>query len=439
MRERPHWRWAAGLRSNSIRAQAAQPRRPPLGAGTHTYGINHEPVKILRIIARLNVGGPARHVSLLNAGLQERGHDTLLAFGSLDVGEASLESAAVERGIPVVRIAGLGRRVDAAGDLRALVTLTRLMFREQPDVIHTHTAKAGTLGRIAALLYNATRRRARQALVLHTFHGHVFEGYFSDRISRLVRATERALARIADLIITISPRQREDIVTRFRIAAADRTVVVPLGLDLDPLFGVARELDGLRRTIGAEAGDLLVGYAGRLVPVKDLATLVRSFARAVSSVPELRLVLAGGGPERASLEVLAADLGVAERVHFLGWVDDLARFFGGVDLFALTSLNEGTPVAAIEAMAAGRPVVATAVGGVPDVVEHGSTGLLTPAGDVEAFASALVRLAEDQALREAMGTAGRARARERYSHHRLVSDIETLYEREVSRKRGDAR
>lgn len=386
-------------------------------------------VKILRIIARLNVGGPARHVALLNAGLESRGHRTLLAYGALDAGEASLEGPAVESGIPLVHVDDLGRHVRAWSDVLAFIALLRLIFRERPDVVHTHTAKAGTLGRLAAAVYNGTRRRAERALVVHTFHGHVFEGYFSPFVNRLVRVTERSLARITDVVVTISPRQQQDIVTRFSVAPAERTTVVPLGLDLERLLEMPDDAADMRATIGADAWDVIVGYAGRMVHVKDLPTLIRAFAQAHAVVPTLRLVLCGDGPERTRAEALARELGITERLHFLGWVADLPRFYASIDIFALTSLNEGTPVAAIEAMAAARPVVSTEVGGVPDVVEHGVCGLLVPSQDPEAFAAALVRLATDAGLRRRMGQAGRARARDRYSHVRLVHEIEALYER----------
>ncbi len=385
-------------------------------------------VKILRIIARLNVGGPARHVALLNAGLEARGHRTLLVYGALDTGEASLEGPAVESGIPLVRVEDLGRHVRATSDLRAFIALLRLIFRERPDVVHTHTAKAGTLGRLAATVYNRTRRRDKRALVVHTFHGHVFEGYFSPFVNRLVRRTERTLSRLSDVIITISPRQRHDIVTRFAVAPAAKTVVVPLGLDLDQLLEMPDGAADLRAAIGASPTDVIVGYAGRMVPVKDLPTLIRAFAQAHTAVPALRLVLAGDGPERPQAEALAREHGIAERLHFIGWVDDLPRFYATLDIFALSSLNEGTPVAAIEAMAAARPVVATEVGGVPDVVEHDTTGVLVPSRDVAAFSAALVALARDRSRRVSMGLVGRERARTRYAHRRLVDDIEALYE-----------
>ncbi len=392
-------------------------------------------MKIVRVIARLNVGGPARHVSLLNAGLNARGHDTLLVHGSLDDGEASLERDARDRGVRLAHLNDLGRRVRPASDLRAFADLLRLIHREQPDVIHTHTAKAGTLGRLAASAYNATRPRHRRALVLHTFHGHVFEGYFRPAVNGAIRTTERALARLTDVIVTISPRQRADIVDRFRIAAAAKTVVVPLGLDLEALFGIEEGEPDLRAEIGAAARDVVVGYAGRMVPVKDVDTLLRAFARAAAAVPDMRLLLGGSGPERARAEALAASLGVAARTHFIGWTQDLRRFYSTLDLFALSSLNEGTPVAVIEAMAASRPIVATEVGGVPDVVQHGTTGLLVPARDPGALAGALIRLAEDAGMRRTMGHAGRAVARERYAHTRLVDDLERLYAEGLRLKR----
>ena len=192
-------------------------------------------MKTLRVIARLNVGGPARHVVLLDRGLRARGHDTRLVHGSLAPFEASLEHLAVESDLPTTHIRELGRRINLLDDLRAFVQLVRLVFREAPDVVHTHTAKAGTLGRLAACLFNFTRPRRRRCLVVHTFHGHVLTGYFAPATNVAVRLAERTLARITDRVVTISPAQRDDIVTRFRIAAAERTIVVPLGLDLEHL------------------------------------------------------------------------------------------------------------------------------------------------------------------------------------------------------------
>jgi glycosyltransferase involved in cell wall biosynthesis len=399
-------------------------------------GCRHDAdVKILRVIARLNVGGPARHVVLLDRGLRGRGHETRLVHGSLAPFEAGLEHLAAAADLPTTHIRELGRRISPLGDLRAFARLLRLVFREAPDVVHTHTAKAGTLGRVAACLFNMTRPRRRRCVVVHTFHGHVLTGYFHPALSVGVRVAERALARITDRIVTISPAQRDDIVSRFRIAGAARTSVVPLGLDLEHLARLEPGAAHLRQQFGIPDTALVVGYAGRFVAIKDLATLVHAFARVAAQRPEAVLLLAGDGPCRAEIEALAARLMLQPQVRLVGWIDDLARLYATIDICALSSLNEGTPVALIEAMAAAKAVVATRVGGVADVVEHERTGLLVAPRDPEAQADAIVRLAAAPGERSRMGAAGRQAVAERFSPGRLVEDIETLYTAALVQKR----
>jgi len=393
-------------------------------------------VKILRVIARLNVGGPARHVVLLDRGLRGRGHETRLVHGSLAPFEASLEHLAVEAGLPTTRIRELGRRISPVSDVRAFAQLARLVFREAPDVIHTHTAKAGTLGRVAACLFNITRPRRRRCLVVHTFHGHVLTGYFGPAANAAVRLAERTLARVTDRVVTISPAQREDIVTRFGIAPADRTVIVPLGLDLDRLARIDVSAPHLRRQFEVRDGAPVVGYAGRFVAIKDLPTLIRAFARLAAEQPDATLLLAGDGPARADVEALVTALGLQRQVRMAGWIDDLALFYATIDICALSSLNEGTPVALIEAMAAAKAVVATRVGGVSDIVEHERSGLLVPPRNPEALGDALIRLAADPAERSRMGFAGRDAVTGRYSTERLVGDIAALYAEGLAQKRG---
>ena len=396
-------------------------------------------MKILRVIARLNVGGPARHVVVLDRGLRARGHDTRLVHGSLAPFEASLEHLAVEARLPTTPILELGRRISPISDVRAFAQLVRLVFREAPDVVHTHTAKAGTLGRIAAGLFNLTRRRRRRCLVVHTFHGHVLDGYFRPAASRAVRLVERTLAHITDRVVAISPAQREDIVTRFRIADPARTVVVPLGLDLAHLTAVDAGAAHLRARFGIPDGALVVGYVGRLVAIKDPATLVRAFAHVAETRRDAMLLVVGDGPLRADVEALVAALGLHTRVRMAGWVEELAPLYATIDVCALSSRNEGTPVALIEAMAAGKPVVATRVGGVADVVEHGDTGLLVPPQDPAALAEAILRLAADPAERARMGAAGRRGIAARFSPQRLVDDIDRLYAAALAEKRSPRR
>jgi glycosyltransferase involved in cell wall biosynthesis len=358
-----------------------------------------------------------------------------LAHGSVGEGEASLEHLAIEAGVPIVQIPALGRRVSPLSDLRALAALLAITFREAPDVIHTHTAKAGALGRVAALIFNVTRPRRRRCVVIHTFHGHVLEGYFHPVVSRIVRETERFLAHMTDRIVAISPSQREDLVERFGIGDRDSTVVVPLGLDLAPLVADTRARS-LRNELGVEERSIVFGFVGRLVSIKDVPALILAFAGVVPHIPGATLLIVGDGPERANVERAIRERGLADRVRLLGWREDLTRIYATMDVCVLSSRNEGTPVAVIEAMAAGRPVVATRVGGVADVVVHGETGTLVSQGNVNALSEAMVELAKDPALRARMGSRGRQLAVSRFGHDRLVDEIDRLYAAALAQKRA---
>lgn len=394
------------------------------------------PLRILRLIARLNIGGPARHVTILNRGLRERGHDTMLVFGPVDEGEGSLEDLA--SGIPVRRVPELGRRLRFGGDLVAFVRILRLMFALRPDVVHTHTAKAGALGRLAALVFNWTRRRDHRALVVHTFHGHVLSGYFGRVGDWLVRTTERLLATMTDCVIAISQGQRSDLTERFKVCPSSKVMVVPLGLDLDELLDMPASFPSLRDTLAIPAGAVVVGYVGRFVPIKNLSHLLEAFALVVKAAPSAVLIMAGDGPLRGQLEAQASSLGLEASLRFTGWQRDLRSLYATCDVVALTSLSEGTPVALIEAMAAGRAVVGTAVGGVPDVITHGRTGLLVPLTGRETIADAIIRLVEGPDLRRQIGRAARDDVRARFHSERLVRDVEGVYVAGLRRLRAPA-
>ena len=387
----------------------------------------NRPLRVLRVIARLNVGGPARHVTILDKGLRAAGFDTLLAHGDVSPGEASLEALIDQAKIPSRRIAGLGRRISLVSDLRAFASLVRLVFQVCPDVVHTHTAKAGTLGRLAAFLYNATRPRARRCLVVHTFHGHVLTGYFGRAASMMVRAIERAQGVITDCVLVLSPRQRADIAERFRVADAAKVHVLPLGLELEPLTVLPARLP---------SAAVVFGFVGRFVPIKNIPMLIAAFVEVHRRLPESRLFLVGDGDDRAAVEAQVAAQGLQDAIVFGGWRNDLTALYREIDVLVLTSLNEGTPVAAIEAMAAGLPVVATDVGGVADVIEDGVTGLLVPSGAVAELAAAMIRLGSTPEERARLGRGGRESVRARYGVQRLVADVARLYEVELERKRS---
>ena len=392
-------------------------------------------MKIVRVIARLNVGGPARHVTLLSRGLNARGYDTTLVHGDVAEGEASFEDLITADCGTAVKLPSLGRRVRAWSDLVTLARVTRRIFREQPDVVHTHTAKAGVVGRIGAAIYNMTRRRANRALVVHTFHGHVLDGYFNPAANAAVRAIERSLALASDRLVAVAPDVRDELVTRFRIAPAGKVDVIRLGLDLAPLLDMSADGPSLRKSLHLRDTDIVFGFVGRLEAVKNVDLLLRAFA--VGKFPgTARLLVAGDGSLRATLEETARQLGIAAAVSFVGWQRDLEALYRTIDVGVLTSVNEGTPVAAIETMAAGKPVIATRVGGVVDVVDDGVSGILVPSGDAAALTASMETLAGDAPLRAKLGAAGRDAVRSRYAVERLVDDVDRLYRAGLAEKRG---
>lgn len=380
-----------------------------------------EPQRVLRIIARLNIGGPAHHVSLLSGRMERRRYDTLLLTGSIAAGEGSFEGLATRYGATKRTVPGLRADVAPLADIRALISLIRAIRRYRPDIVHTHTAKAGALGRLAALLTPGAR-----PVVVHTYHGHVLTGYFGPAKSALFTRIERALARRSDCLIGVSTATVDELVA-LRVAPRDKFRTIAIGLDLEPFLAVDRA-DGssFRREVGASADEILVVFVGRLVPIKRLDVLIDGVARARATAP-IRLAIVGDGELRSDLERRAAEHGLGDAVRFTGFRGDLAEIAAGTDVAVLTSDNEGTPVALIEAAAAGTPAVATDVGGVREIVTD-ETGIVVPRGDASELARALVRIAGDADLRERLGVAARRHVAAMYSAERLLRDVTALYD-----------
>ena len=383
-----------------------------------------ERVKVLRVIARLNVGGPALHVAYLTAGLADRGYDTTLVAGTIGRGEESMEFVADAKGVQIEVIDELHRNISPFRDLRAVLRLAELIRRERPTILHTHTAKAGAVGRVAALLAGP----ARPPIIVHTFHGHVLRGYFNRPVTYAFKTLERLLARMTTKLIAVSPEVRDDLV-QLGVAPASKFAVIRLGIELDQRVGSSNGARAeTRRLLGLGPGDpFVVGWVGRMTAVKRTDLVVRAFRELVDRGVDARLLLIGDGPDRDGLERLAHDLGVIKRCLFLGYQSDVARFYDAMDVLFLPSVNEGTPVSVIEALAAERPAVATRVGGTPDVIRDGVDGLLVDSADPGALADRLAELAHDAPRRAAMGEAGRARVLERYAVERLVEDVDELY------------
>ena len=381
------------------------------------------PLRIVHVIARLNVGGAALHVLQLAAEQRRRGHHVLVVAGTLAPGEESMEYLVEELDVPLRRLPALQRELSPAGDARAVRELIAIIHAERPDVLHTHTAKAGGTGRVAALL----TRGARPDVVVHTYHGHVLRGYFGRGKETFYRTLERVLAHATDRLIAVSEEVRDDLVS-LGVAPHSKFVVIPYGFDLSARTnGTEADRAHIRADLGADETTFVVGWVGRLTPIKRPLDLVRVLAALVAEVTDARLCIVGDGPEREAVEALAASLGVADRLHVAGYRERLGEWYAAFDAFCLTSANEGTPVAAIEALAAGRPVVATRVGGTPAVVEEGLSGYLADEGDVATLAARLAGLAADPAVRARMGADGAARMHELYGEERMVDDIDALY------------
>ncbi|MBA3734315.1 MAG: glycosyltransferase family 4 protein [Actinobacteria bacterium] len=384
---------------------------------------SEQPVKILRVIARLNMGGPALHVAYLTEGLRKRGYETTLVAGSLARGEDSMSFVADAHGVEIAHIDELGREISPLKDLVATIRLARLIRKERPQILHTHTAKAGTVGRVAALLAGSRR----PPIVVHTFHGHVLRGYFGPVRSLLFRLLERWLASRTTALIAVSPQVRDDLVA-LGVAPPERFVVIRLGIELgERVSGEQNGRAESRRYLGIPDDRFAVGWIGRMTAVKRTDDVLLAFKRLRDNGVDAMLCMVGDGPDRAQLERRAHELGIMRQVLFLGYQEEVASFYAAFDTLVLPSSNEGTPVSAIEALAAGRPVVATRVGGVPDVVRDGEDGFLVEAGETDDLADRLERLARDPELRERMGRQGRERVLPRYAVERLVEDVDELY------------
>lgn len=370
-----------------------------------------DPRAVLRLVTRLNVGGPARQALLLTRDLAAE-YPTTLAAGIPGPAEGELTDPEVR-----VRRVPLTRPMRPVTDARAIAAVRRLVDSERPAILHTHMAKAGAVGRIAARSLGNRRPRT-----VHTFHGHVLSGYFSRTVERGFVELERRLARVTDVLVAVSPEVRDSLLD-LGIGRTSQFHVVPLGLDLAPFFAVSGRSGALRAHLGVDATTPLVGAVGRLVPIKCLDVLID----AVATIDGAHLVLVGDGEERDRLARHAQQRGMAGRFHVTGWWPDVAAALADLDVVALTSANEGTPVALIEAQAAGRPIVATDVGGVRHVVTDGVSGLLVPAGAADAIAGAVRRVLDDGTLAARLGQGGRVSA-ERFGSARLVSDVRALYE-----------
>lgn len=395
-------------------------------------------VKILRIIARLNIGGPALHVILLTEGLDKDRFSSLLVCGAISRAEGDMSYYAAQKGIRPVYIPELKREPDFLADIIAFIKIFKIVQSEKPDIIHTHTAKAGSLGRLAGILYNLCYPRQKKIMLVHTFHGHVFEGYFNRFLTHIFIAIEKFLAYFSCKIITVSEAVRKDIIS-LGICNVKKIAVIALGLELGAFLNIPPRGD---------SDALNVGIVGRLAPIKNHYLFLESASRVVRDNPLLKVKfkIIGDGELRQRLEEYSRKLDIAHCVEFMGWQKDLVKVYSQLDIAAITSLNEGTPVSLIEAMASGRIVVATNVGGVIDllgseidtVIKPDSNfiaaqrGIMVKSGDADGFSKALTFVLQNRQVRERIARSGRDYIRNKFSKERLILDIQRLYEEILS-------
>jgi glycosyltransferase involved in cell wall biosynthesis len=347
-------------------------------------------------------------------------YEVCVATGPADDPAQDLAGEVAASGLPVFLVPSLRREVDAVRDAAALCHLARIIGRGRYDLVHCHRSKAGFLGRLAARLCGVRG-------VVYTPHGNVLEGYFGPAATWLFARLEGLAAPLTDRIVCLTQREIEQYLAEGIGRPGQHTAILN-GIDVEAFARGQGDRAEVRREMGVSPDAFLVASVGRLVPVKGHVHLIEALPEVLRRRPDAAVLIVGDGPLRRDLEGRARSLGVADRVRLPGHRGDVARVLGAADLFALPSLNEGLGLALVEAMAMGLATVASRVGGVPEVVLDGETGLLTPPGDAGALAGAILRLMGDAEARARMGAAGRERARARFSIERTVRETERLYE-----------
>jgi len=387
--------------------------------------------RILRILNRLIIGGPSKNAVYLTRYMQPD-FDTMLVIGGKEDHEQDADFLATANNIQPTCIPQMKRAISPKDDWAAYNKLKKLIKEFKPDIVHTHAAKSGALGRLAA-------KHSNVPVIVHTFHGHVFHSYFNSLKTNFFIRTERYLGGLSDAIVAISDVQKKELSGDFRIAAAEKFRVIPLGLDLDN-FTIDREAkrNKFRTEFGLDDDTVAVGIIGRLVPVKNHSLFLTALKYVLNnSSAKVKAFIIGDGESRASIEKLATSLDIKFSQHtdkeypgpliFTSWRTDVDTICAGLDIIALTSLNEGTPVSLIEAQAAGKPIVSTRVGGIADVVLENKTALLSDIADEKQYCSNLLHMVNDISMRHKFSNAGQEYVLNKFGYQRLVADMGNLY------------
>ncbi len=394
-------------------------------------------IKVIHIITRLDMGGSAQNTILTALNHDPQRYSVCLIKGSThESAMTEVETQLVNKqlattkkqGIEVVDVPALVRRISPFNDIKSFVSIFRILRKSKPDIVHTHTSKAGVLGRLAAWM-------ARVPIIIHTPHGHVFYGHFGRSLSKIFLQMEKLLGRITHHQIALTPEERNDYLS-LRVTKPSNTTVIHSGVDLHRFSKGEKQLTRKRKELGIPPHSLVIGYVGWLIPIKGVTYLVSAMADVAEKYPKSLLVLVGKGDDKGEEEIKLKEqverAGLEDKVRFLGWRPDVDEIMGCFDIFVLPSLNEGMGRVLVEAMAAGLPIVASRVGGIPDLVKDGKNGLLVPPADAPALAKAIFDLLADKKTRNRMGKAGTKMCRP-YSAEAMVEQIDDLY-RELLKK-----
>lgn len=387
--------------------------------------------RVLRIINRLNLGGPTFNVALLTKHLSAE-FETMLIAGVKQDSEESSDFIVHNLGLSYVLVPEMKRSINPFQDLLTYLKIRKIIRKYKPDIVHTHAAKAGTLGRLAAM-------HERVPVIVHTFHGHVFHSYFNFVKTKIFIAIERYLAKRTSGIIAISDKQKFELSTTYKVAKPKNVRVIPLGFDLSRFQeGIIEKRRSFREKYFLTEDEIAIGIIGRLVPIKNQALFLRSAALLQKqSAKKLRFFLIGDGEDRKLLLHLCQELGLDHTyfpddsrkavVTFCSWIHEVDVAISGLDIVALTSLNEGTPVSLIEAQAGNKPIVSTRVGGIENIVIAGETALLVENFNEKDFSNKLLMIINDSDLKKKMSLQGWNLVKERFHYTRLIKDTERYY------------
>ena len=376
--------------------------------------------KVLHIITRLDKGGSAENTFLTVKGLDKEKYDVTLMSGPVEDADQERRTQVEECGIRYIHLPVLVRNIHLVYDFIALCRIYRFLAKEKFDVVHTHTSKAGLLGRFAARLAGISR-------VVHTPHGHIFYGYFGRLKTKMFIRLEKLASRVTNRIVALTDREKSDYITH-KIVREGKCIVIHSGIELDRYRELTlEEKNKLKKEIGIPEDALVVGTVGRLVPVKGPEFMLKASQYIIPESPETHFIFAGDGPLKEGLQTLAKETGTDKNIIFLGWREDVPRILSLFDVLLLPSLNEGMGRVLAEAMALGKPIVASNAGGIPDLVIHGKNGFLVPPQNPEELAKHIQLLLENKDRREKMGRAGKEMA-SGFTHEAMVQKIAHLYE-----------